>query len=279
MPDIFYLFGKWWKQMFLVIIIAVSIVAAILFTQPSRYLSVTTALPASTLLTDKAKIFNDNIEGLYSSLGDPDDLDRILGTANLDTIYLAVAMDFNLWDHYKIEKKEEQFYRSAALLKANSKVMRSEFGELKIKVWDTDKNLAPQLANAILDKLNSIHQSLQAANNLKVLTSLKAGRLKLEQTRQNVELAPLRSTVPVPDASANISNVLDQLKKYDELIGEYQLILDTNPAVLVVVEKARVSISPDKPKRFMLLVATAVISFLFSFLLALFLERRKRRVL
>ena len=43
--------------------------------------------------------------------------------------------------------------------------MRSEYGELKIKVWDTDKNLAPQLANAILDKLNSIHQSLQAANN------------------------------------------------------------------------------------------------------------------
>jgi capsular polysaccharide biosynthesis protein len=165
------------------------------------------------------------------------------------------------------------------LLKENSKVMRSEFGELKIKVWDTDKNLAPQLANALLDKLNSIHQSLQAANNLRVLESLKAGRLKLQQTRDNVQLAPLRSTVPVPDGSANIITVLDQLKKYDELIGEYQLTLDTNPAVLVVVEKARASISPDKPKRFMLLVATAVISFLFSFLLALFLERRKRRVL
>jgi hypothetical protein len=279
MPDIFYLFGRWWKQMFLVIIIAVAIVAAIVFTQPSRYLSVATALPASTILTDKAKIFNNNIEGLYPSLGNPDDLDRILGTAQLDTVYLAVAMNYNLWDHYKIEKKEEQLHRAAGLLKANSKVMRSEFGELKIKVWDTDKNLAPQLANAILDKLNSIHQSLQAANNLKVLESLKAGKLKLEETRGNLELAPLRSTFPGTDSSINISTVLDQLKKYDELIGEYQLTLDTNPAVLVVVEKARVSISPDKPKRFMLLVAIAVISFLFSILLALFLERRKRRLL
>jgi hypothetical protein len=279
MPDIFYLLGRWWKQMFLVIIIAVAIVAAIVFTQPSRYLSVATALPASPVLTDKANIFNNNIEELYSSLGNPDDLDRILGTAQLDTVYLAVAMNYNLWDHYKMDKKEDQVHRSAAMLKANSKVMRSEFGELKIKVWDTDKNLAPQLANAILDKLNSIHQTLQAANNLRVLEGLREGKLRLKQIAVNMLQAPLRSTIQLPDTSVNIFTVNDQLKKYDELIGEYQLTLDTNPAVLVVVEKARVSISPDKPKRFMLLVATAVLSFLFSLLLALFLERRKRRVL
>lgn len=279
MPDIFNLLARWWKQMLLVIIVAVAIVAAIVFSEKPLYLSTATALPASGILTDKAKIFNNNIEGLYPSLGSPDDLDKILGTAQLDTVYLAVAIAYNLWDHYKIEDKETQITQSAALLKNNSKVFRSEYGELKIKVWDTDKNLAPQLANAILDKLNSIHQSVAAISNEKVMESLKAGRLKLKNTMNAMKLDPLRSTVQVSDSSGDFGVYVEKLAEYNKLIVEYQLTLDTKPAVLVVVEKARVSQKPDKPQRLKLLVATAIISFLFSFLLALFLERRKRGAL
>jgi hypothetical protein len=279
MPDIFNLLARWWKQMLLVIIVAVAIVAAIVFSEKPLYLSVTTALPASGILTDKAKIFNNNIEGLYSSLGDPDDLDKILGTAQLDTVYLAVAIAYNLWDHYKIGKKEEQVRGSAAILQSNSKVFRSEYGELKIKVWDTDKNLAPQLANAILEKLNSIHQSVAAISNEKVLESLKMGKEKLAKRIDSARSNEPARQVPETSASASTSILLGQLQQYEELIGEYQLTLDTKPAVLVVVEEARASEKPDKPQRLKLLIATAVISFLFSFLLALFLERRKRRAL
>jgi hypothetical protein len=252
---------------------------AIVFSDKPLYLSVTTALPASGILTDKAKIFNNNIEGLYPSLGNPDDLDKILGTAQLDTVYLAVAIAYNLWDHYKIENKEKQVFQSAALLQSNSKVFRSEFGELKIKVWDTDKNLAPQLANAILEKLNSIHQSVAAISNEKVLESLKAGKEKLAKRIDSSKLDGTVRQIPETSVSASTSILLGQLQQYEELIGEYQLTLDTRPSVLVVVEKARASQKPDKPQRLKLLIATVVISFLFSFLLALFLERRKRRVL
>lgn len=265
--------------MLLVIIVAVAIIAVIVFNEKSRYLSITTALPASGILTDKGKIFNNNIEGLYSSLGSSDDLDKILGTAQLDTVYLAVAIAYNLWDHYKIENKEEQVHLSASMLKSNSKVFRSEFGELKIKVWDTDKNLAPQLANAILEKLNSIHQSLQAASNKRILEILNEGKLKLEKSLDSLTGSRTVGLHGLNQLATNTDNVANQLKQYDELIGEYQLTLDTNPAVLVVVEKARASVKPDKPRIMRILVTTAVISFLFSLLLALFLERRKRRVL
>jgi hypothetical protein len=157
--------------------------------------------------------------------------------------------------------------------------LRSEFGELKIKVWDTDKNLAPQLANAILEKLNSLHQALQAANNKRVLEILKTGRLKLQKNLDSMRAVRIVGTNALSALDNNMLNTDRQLEQYDELIGEYQLIIDTNPAVLVVVEKARASVKPDKPGIMRILVATAVISFLFSLLLALFLERRKRRVL
>ena len=36
----------------------------------------------------------------------PDDLDMIIGTANLDTVYIAVTEQFNFSDHYKIKKEK-----------------------------------------------------------------------------------------------------------------------------------------------------------------------------
>ena len=40
-------------------------------------------------------------------MGDPDELDRIVGTAQLDTLYLAIADQYNLWDHYKLKPDKE----------------------------------------------------------------------------------------------------------------------------------------------------------------------------
>src|SRR5437773_10777388 len=102
MPDIFYLVSKWWKQMLALVLISLVVAGIILFLQPRQYLSVATAVPANSLSADKAKIFNHNIEELYSNIGLPDDLDMILGTGQLDTVYLAVTDQFNLFDHYKI---------------------------------------------------------------------------------------------------------------------------------------------------------------------------------
>ena len=100
MPDLFYLIAKWWKQMLGLVIIALVIVTAVLLLQPKLYLSAATALRASSYTTDKASVFNRNIEALYSTLGSADDLDMIIGTAQLDTVYLVQADSFNLVQHY-----------------------------------------------------------------------------------------------------------------------------------------------------------------------------------
>ena len=163
--------------MFAVVILSLLAIGIITFLKPRQYLSVATAVPASSFAADKSKIFNENIQALYSTLGTPDDLDMIVGTANLDTVYLAVTDEYNLFDHYKIsEKGTAARTKAALLLRHNAKVMKSEYGELKVKVWDTDKDLAPQLANAIMDRLQTIHQNLQSAGNEATLKGLMTGK-------------------------------------------------------------------------------------------------------
>jgi len=273
MPDIFYLISKWWKQMLVIAGLSLLIVGIIIFLKPDQYLSVATAVPASSFSADKSKIFSENIEALYSELGTPDDLDMILGTAKLDTVYLAVTDQFNLFDHYKVsEKGEAARHKATKLLMCNSKVMKSEYGELKVKVWDTDKNLAPQLANAILDKLQAIHQDLLSISNKASLNGLQKASAKIKTQLDSIQ-GFAKSGIEINDSRSK--GLADQLQQYEKLIGEYQLIIDSKPPVLMPVEKARASGWPDRPRRLQIMIAAGILSFLFALLTALVIERRK----
>ena len=262
MPDIFDLTVRWWKQMLAIVILSLLAVGIITWLKPRQYLSVATAVPANSFASDRSKIFNQNIEALYSTLGTTDDLDMILGTAKLDTVFLAVTDEFNLFDHYKMsEKGNAARIKAAYMLRDNTKVIKTEYGELKVKVWDTDNNLAPQLANSIMNQLQSIHRNLQSAGNEATLAALKSGRDKL---KTGIDSTKTDATV-----------LKEQVMQYEKLIGEYQLMVDSKPPVLVIVEPARLSNWPDKPKRMQIMIATGVLSLLFAWMAALILERRK----
>jgi len=269
MPDIFDLVARWWKRMLAVMVLSLLAVGIITFLKPRQYLSVATSVAASSLASDKAKIFNENIQALYSTLGTPDDLDMILGTANLDTVYLFVADQFNLFDHYKLNNKGAGARTKAALLlKKNTKVMKSEYGELKVKVWDTDKNLAPQLANAIMNRLEAIHADLQSSGNKATLNGLQTGKMKLQMQSDSI-------TGNSESLIARKKALQEQAQQYEKLISEYQLMVDSKPPVLIVVEQAKQSPWPDRPRRMQIMIATAILSFLFALLAALVSERRK----
>ena len=256
-------------------VLCVLVVGVITFIKPREYLATATALPASSVLADKGTIFNENIEGLYSAIGSPDDLDRMLGTAELDTVYLAVTDQFNLYDHYKISLNSKNVReKTAKLLKENSRVIKSGYGELKVKVWDTDNNLAPQLANAIMDKLGAIYQDLQNRNNKESLKSLQSGRQRILLQLDSINIFLKQANTGDYFYTTRRDVLTAQLSKYEKLITEYQLMLDNKPPVLMSVEKAKPAIRPDKPRRLMIMVATSFLSLIFALLLGFVMERK-----
>jgi uncharacterized protein involved in exopolysaccharide biosynthesis len=252
--------SHWWKQIAGVVVLSLLATGIVTWMKPKQFLSTATALPASSLGSDRSRLFNENIQQLYSELGSPDDLDMVVGTAQLDTIYLTVTDQFNLFDHYQYKGPEART-KAARTLRCYSKVIKSDYGELKVKVWDTDKNLAPQLANAIVDILQSVHSKARNAGNESTLQSLKQA---LKNTRSSAD-----------SLSADNRKALDErATQYEKLISEYQLMVDSKPPALVIVEKARPAIITDRPKFLQIMIATAILSFLFSLLAALVLERK-----
>lgn len=207
MPDIISVISKRWKLIFSLTLLATIIALVASLLSPKKYLSTTTALPANSALNDKARIFNNNIEGLYPSLGLPDELDRMEGTAKLDTLYIAVTNDLKLAAHYGLEDKDST-YNAALLLKRNTNISRSAYGELKINVWDKDKVMAADLANNLLRKLNEFHQHIENAN-----TSLFLQKMKDELSAKQKEVIAIEESVLSYKSTNSVYNLSDEKNK------------------------------------------------------------------
>lgn len=239
---------------------------------PKKYLATATALPANSSNADKARIFNQNIESLYSDFGSVDELDKLEGTGRLDTLFIAAAKELKLPEHYHLTSSNDGIYSAALKLKKASKISRSGYGELQIKVWDEDRFFCAQLANFLMQKIQELHQHLQNESNVSTLARIKEA-YKLKQ-KEFLQLDSSHSAANAIDR-LKLATLTEQLQGYEKMMSEYQLAINANAPVLLVVENARSALNPDSPRVMETMLFAFFGSLIFSFLLALFVESRK----
>lgn len=273
MPDLITVFTRSWKFIIgsSLVIALIALVASML--SEKKYLSVATALPSNSVLSDKARLFNNNIEVLYPELGTPDELDRIEGTAMLDTIYIAAVKAFNLTEHYCTGSDDAALYKAAQKLRKESKIARSGFGELKVQVWNSDRHLAANIANSLLQSIQDLHQQLLSENNKAVLAQLKAQYARLNKPSSDTS----GSLTEVTDTKAPASGISD-IRRYQQLIQEYELAVQTTPKVLLTVEAARPAVYPDKPRILQTVLFSFAAALACTFLLSLFTYGQRQKV-
>ncbi len=278
MPDLLHVFIRRWKMILFLTLLAGIIAFIFSLLSPKEYLSTATALPVNVMVNERSRIFSNNIQVLYSDFGTPDELDKIEGTAALDTIFIATAEELNLAEHYNIHAGSESIYNAALALRKNSKISRSGYGELKVKAWDKDNAMAAKMANSLLQKIQQLHQRLQNENSKLVLERLKQDYQARQQ--QFKSLSDSAASFAGADAelwSAKKTAMLQQVQQYENLIDQYQISINSNPQVLLTVETAKPSPWPDKPKPLPTLLLAVFATFIFAFLLALFIESRNNR--
>ena len=278
MPDLFDLITRWRIQIFLLVLATLIVTAAVVFLVPKRYLSVSTALPASSYATDKTSVFSQNLQSLYSALGLPDDLDKMVGTAHLDTVYRSVIAQLDLTEHFGLKKTDANaIAKAGSILQKHTRVIKSDYGELKVKVWDVDRDLAADLANSIMEKIQQIHQDIQTVNNSMMFSKINEEYLKkkIDYEKLTDSLPRAGNTSQADLLTAQRSSLLQQIGEYEKLLNQYKLMVDAKPQALLIIEKATPAVAADQPKPLQAIVAAAILSFFFGLLTALMLDRRK----
>lgn len=260
---------KQFKQVTAFVIICLIAITVVLFFLPKYYKSTAIVVAANPALADKARLFNTNIQGLYSSFGSGDDLDRIDGIANLDTTFKQLVTTFQLTNYYKIKDTNValQTTKAVLLLRDDIDFEKTELGQFKCIVSTKNKQLSANIANRLIAIVQKSLEDIWQKNYQTSLEKIAAATTELENevTSINKQLQTIGLTSS--DAIMYINKrtaILQQLQQYYAAANEFKLAIQNKVAGLYIIEQAVPAAKHHKPKKLNVLIATLLISFCFA---------------
>jgi hypothetical protein len=278
--DVMEVIQKRWKPIALFVLIVLSITAALLFfVLPKYYKSVAVVIAANPELADKAHLFNENIESLYSTFGKEEDLDRIYGIAKLDTVYKQLADEFNLMQYYKVKGTPfQQRQYAAKKLRDDVNVLKTELYQLKITAYTKERELSARIVNRMVELVEAIAADTWKQSYQGTLQNINTGK-------QQVEAAILTLSDSLQHANntsgtamlltSKRASLLQQYQEYDKAANEYQLAITNKSPALLVLEKGYPAAIADKPDKLLVLVTAFFTSLVFAVFATLIYERKQ----
>ncbi len=254
-----------WRKRIVVFVAVVSIATAVtVFFLPKYYLSALVAVPGNPYLSDKGHLFNSNIQGLYSPYGGGDELERLNGIAELDTVYKTIIAEFALVEYYKLPANDpaKSIYKAIKTLREDLRIQQTDKGQLKILMWHKD----PQKAAAIVNRVAAITQKI-------------AMDMQVQYNQQSLDnLYAYIKSLPVDTSHMHYSHGGDdseaKLLQYQQIARELKLAVANNPKALIIQENGYASGKEDKPKKLPIVASAFFLSLLFAVLTALLYNRK-----
>jgi uncharacterized protein involved in exopolysaccharide biosynthesis len=152
---------KWRKPLLIITISAVIVSTIIAFLMAPQYKSTATIFPTRSFSISKLLIEqNTGNQEDYMQIGDEDDAEKLLQLLNADQLKQLVADKFNLWDKWKIEKNEYANHYLKLKWENMVRFKRTDFNSVKIDVYDYTANGAAEVANSIVDFVDSIKNKM-----------------------------------------------------------------------------------------------------------------------
>jgi capsular polysaccharide biosynthesis protein len=272
---VFEVIRKRWMQAFVLVFLATLVTGTMLYLQKPYFRSSAVFTAANPNLGDRSNIYRTEFWEQYFYYGGEFDNDRMMALARSEEMCRFMVDSFDLIKHYKINATDEKAgYLADYEYKENIRIHKNEFGHVKVNVWDTDKKLAAAIANAIVARTNA--KSIASSNNMKleILRKLQHDFNAQKDSLQQIELQ-LQSKA---DAllTARKADIIARLNETEKLIQQFNTSVNEVSA-LFVIEEALPALKKDKPKVLAGMIMAAIVSFIFSVLLLLFVEWRSRQ--
>ena len=236
-----------WK-IFLFTCLAGIITATLSFLLPKEYKASTSVLPTNSKLMDKQRMYDNHIQELYGAYGNSDDADRIHAIMQSSNVLNTIADSLSLTNHYNLTGKKNAKYSTIKKLQKQMDITSTEFGEIKVMVWDENPTMALAITQAI------ITQTLQLGKqHLVQFYNQSVQALQQNSIAKQVTLNKL-------DASATDERkaLQDEIMQSNANITAYQLAIVNMPPNLIVVEQPGVDAVADKPKIPLLVIAAMI---------------------
>jgi capsular polysaccharide biosynthesis protein len=261
---------KRWMQSLGLVVAATLITGLILFLQKPIFRSSAIFTAANPNLGDRANIYRTQFWEQYFYYGSEFDNDRLMAMAYSEDMFRTLADSFQLKKHYKIKVKGERGrYLTDKEFKENVRIHKNEYGHVKVSVWDKDKYLATKIANAFMYRINQKAVTISNQMKQEILLKLQADYQAQKDSLTGIEA---NSAFAANDfLKARHLTIIQELNEKEKLIQQFQTSIN-NVAALFVIEEAVPAFRKEKPLVLNGMITAAILSFVFSVLLVIFLE-------
>lgn len=257
-----------WKFILLFTIGSVVMTAVAIVFIPPKYTAITKVLPGNAVLADKARLFNADLQHLYSFFGSGDDLDRLMSMTSMDTSLKQVIRQFHLIDYYQVKEQDPNLgmYKTIRHFKKDLHLVKTVNNEMELSCTHTNKDTAAAIVNFMAEQTATKMQTIWKEQYAKISTSLDSSLANLTN-QYNALAASSNNTDAV--AKTKMGVLLTQIEQFNKLSIETKIAANTTPAAMIVLEKATPPAKISWPDKTVVLPLSALLGCLFSILLVL----------
>ena len=306
-----------WKKRKPIIIasfIAMVLSGIISFLMTPLYLSSAIVFPAATSTVSFSE--QRNAKASSMDFGEEEQAEQLVQILQSSRIRDRVINQFDLMNHYNIDKNDKnKYFKLMKEYEGHISFTRTRYGSIQIDVLDEKPELAAEIANKIVDLIDTVKNNMVAERTLPAFEINKRKKDLLDQDLKNVlvQMDTLADLGVVSlDGRTNLFQAYIEAKssddriflkkqidvnlKYgakfdaleqirDEKIIKLEKFLDsyeqaesdayTNFTHKFVVEKAVVADKKDQPKRMIIVLLATIGTFFFSIFALLIFEKFK----
>lgn len=294
---------------FTTIAAVISLIVSLLLTP--LYLSTAIVFPAASSTVSFSE--QRNAKSASMDFGEEEQAEQLVQILQSSKIRDRIVKKFNLMRHYEIEESDQnKFYKLVKQYEGHFSFTRTRFGSIRIDVLDKDPKLAAEMANSVVELIDSVKNEMISQRTIPAfdINKRKKEQLEKEIAGMNIELDSLsakgvmsfnsRSGLFEAYVGASGSDRADMKEKidmnikfgakYDGLerlrnekitkLEEFQAAYeqaesDANTKFnhKFVVEYAVVADKKDKPKRLVIILVATLGAMVFSVFLLLVKQR------
>ncbi|MFH1296745.1 MAG: Wzz/FepE/Etk N-terminal domain-containing protein [Bacteroidota bacterium] len=272
---------KWRKSLFIVILAA--LIGSWFFSLPwfitPKYKSTVIMFPASTNSISKALLTEHNQKGEdLMSFGEDEQAEQLIQILNSNKIRDRVIRKFNLMEHYGIDSAAKYKYsRLFDEYERNISFRRTPYMAVQITVYDTEPEIAADIANtiaALLDSTKNEMQHIRAIQGLAIVEEecktlqgevyvivdslVTLGKLGVNDVEYQSQVLNQQMAISIMEANTQAQKALqkrlDVLGKYGGIYMSLKNALEFKTEQLTLLQsrlkEAKVDAHEDIPQKF-----------------------------
>ena len=284
MEELLRILFKWMKPIGLVCLVATIGSVIISFLLPHYFTSTAVFMTINPLLMERTTIFS--VEGSETPVyrfGGEGDIDRIISLMETSDVEDYIIEKFNLYEHYDFDKnKPSELYYLKEKFRGLVTATKTPERTIHVEVTDKDRNVAANMANSIMKRLDVLNKKLLTEKNKDVLklyeVELKEKKKEMNELRDSLNnyiVNFTKDTVTINILSRTVKNVNGEYNSMQTLYKQQKATMEQDYSTITVVDKAVPAVRRSWPVRSFLVLGTLLATFILMTIFAIIMEKFK----